>query len=880
MEFRIESRLDEPIVVGFGTAFLLKGWCFHPFKKVKKLEVLVDDKAYTVSRHSLTRFDVLRDRDSDLVTNGNALNSGFSIVLPFSPVDSPKTVRLSARATLNSGKPEVMELGELQLVPVVDSQKGSKVARVAICLITHNPDSVQLSKLLDSLRAQTFQDWTLLISDDGSEDSYLQRLKGLAKGEPRVQLFLNEEGESSYRYFERALRRVPDASELVAFLDQNDAWLPNKLEQMVGAMKAGVDLVYSDASVVGMDGVETYGLHLESALLANSVPLGACTMRRSLLESILPLPPKITQGRPEDWFVVAAAAAGKSVHVPLALTTLGEPKPVLDDVNLPTTTAARGYLSEFAWMDEPMSVRSSPDSVLARRSEHVWLSERTALWAEVLKQRGKFLDAPARQTVEHAAGILSGGRKSFTFAQKVSKAEPSLTGAAWLAHFALASESMLSGFTQRQRTDVLANLRAIWGIGGRKAAAVGGPGLDRAKAEVDFIPSKIAPLNLDISEDHPRRVNIVTSTIDFRYLFGGYFAVFSLALKLNQAGFKVRLVLTDPVDYRPAFWRQEIKKYHGLAGFFDVVEVAPNYERNPLEVSSKDQFIATSWWTAFAAHSGAEQLGLKRFIYLSQDFEPFFYPASSFYALALQSYSFPHYAIFSTEYLREYSRVHGHGVFKEGREKGDANSVSFPNAIKAPTPKRERLERTGKRRVLVYARPEDHANRNCFQLAALGLTEAVKQGHFERDQWELHGIGSVQIVGSMKLTNKADLQLLPKVSLTEYYNMLPNYDVGLSLMLTPHPSLVPMDMAASGLVTVTNTFDIKTKDKLEKISSNLVVVEPTIDGIRDGLIEASTRVEDIDARMSGTKLNWARSWDEAFDEEFVRKVVGWIDAEA
>ena len=39
------------------------------------------------------------------------------------------------------------------------------------------------------------------------------------------------------------------------------------------------------------------------------------------------------------------------------------------------------------------------------------------------------------------------------------------------------------------------------------------------------------------------------------------------------------------------------------------------------------------------------------------------------------------------------------------------------------------------------------------------------------------------------------MELLPRVSLEEYQLLLPGYDVGLSLMLTPHPSLVPLETA-------------------------------------------------------------------------------------
>lgn len=876
MEYAIESRFDEPIAVGRGSAVLLKGWCYHPSKRLRKLEVLVDGKPYPVARHSLTRFDILRDRDTDLVGNGNALNSGFAVLLPLDQVFAPETVRLTGRASFTGGT-EDMDFGVLQLVPGPSSEEDLRPARVAICVITHNPPAGQFEKLVESLRSQSFQDWTCLVNDDESEPASLETIRRAVGEDSRFQLLSNGQQESSYEYFERALWRVPAESEFFALCDQGDVWMPNKLEQCVAAMKQGVDMVYTDAAVAGEEGVPARELQLESALLTNLISAGACLFRRSILEAVLPVPPRTPQSKPDDWLVCVGAASGGVVHVPLALSTLAESKvPTLEERNIAPVSRGKAMLSELSWMDEPMADRSSPESLVAQRVENVWLPERVALWSLILLQRGK-ASSPKRKLLETAACILDSNKSSASFAQRAARASKEARDAGWVAHFALSAERLLSGFTQRHRADVLGNLRSYWGIAGRKPAMSGGPGLDRAKAEIDFIPQKIAPLCLDISPEHPRRVNIVTSTIDFRYLFGGYFAVFSLALKLNAAGFRVRLVLTDPVDYKPAFWKREIKKYHGLSNFFDVVEVAPNFERNPLPASPTDQFIATSWWTAFAAHSGAQQLGLERFIYLSQDFEPYFYPASSFYALAMQSYTFPHHAIFSTEFLREYSRTHGYGVFKEGREAGDANSVSFPNAITAPTPKRERLERTGKKRLLVYARPEDHANRNCFQLAALGVAEAAKEGCFPREEWEIHGIGSVQIFGTLKLTNREEMQLLPKVSLSEYYNLLPTYDVGLSLMLTPHPSLVPLDMAASGLVTVTNTFDIKTKEKLQPISSNLVVVEPTIEGIKYGLMEASHRAGDIDARMAGTKLNWARSWDEAFDPDFVQKVVGWIN---
>ena len=85
------------------------------------------------------------------------------------------------------------------------------------------------------------------------------------------------------------------------------------------------------------------------------------------------------------------------------------------------------------------------------------------------------------------------------------------------------------------------------------------------------------------------------------------------------------------------------------------------------------------------------------------------------------------------------------------------------------------------------------------------------------------------------------LTLVPRVSLAEYQMLLPRYDVGLALMLTPHPSLVPLEMAAAGLVTVTNTYANKTAETLRSLSSNVVPVAPNIEAIAAGIREAAGR---------------------------------------
>ena len=96
-------------------------------------------------------------------------------------------------------------------------------------------------------------------------------------------------------------------------------------------------------------------------------------------------------------------------------------------------------------------------------------------------------------------------------------------------------------------------------------------------------------------------------------------------------------------------------------------------------------------------------------------------------------------------------------------------------------------------------------------------------------------------------------------------------------MLTPHPSLVPLEMASAGMATVTNSFENKTPAELEAISPNLIVAEPSLDALADALSAAVERVEDLDARAQGSHVRWSRSWAESFDDELMERVEGLLE---
>ncbi len=99
--------------------------------------------------------------------------------------------------------------------------------RVSIVMPTYNRADTLL-RAVESVRAQTFQDWELVLVDDGSTDATRDVLAGVT--DPRVRVFSQENrgvGGARNRAFEEV------RGDLIAFLDSDDAWTPHHLRMAV-----------------------------------------------------------------------------------------------------------------------------------------------------------------------------------------------------------------------------------------------------------------------------------------------------------------------------------------------------------------------------------------------------------------------------------------------------------------------------------------------------------------------------------------------------------------------------------------------------------------------------------------------------------------------
>ncbi len=813
--------------------------------------------------------------------------SGFWGIVPIGPrADHQSECELGLTAELETGGAAVAPLARIRTVssvhnPVALTNPEGVGPFVAICMATYNPPDDLLMRQLDSIRAQTHRNWVCLVSDDCSRRQSFETLRAMIGDDARFVLSRAPRRLGFYRNFERALSMAPRSAAYVAIADQDDFWHEDKLATLL--MEIGdAQLAYSDARIVARDGElisETYWSRREnnhsnllSLLVANSVTGAASLLRRELLDCALPFPPAQFAHYHDHWIALTALAGGE-------IRFIG--RPLYDYVQHGSASLGHATANQMPALRERFASlrRRGPRERIRKWRMHYFVDiARLMQFATVLQMRCQDeMSARKRRAMRRflrsdaswlALANLSrrGLRELFGHSETL--------GAEWMLFGALVWRRMLSASARdlpqrRLRLDALPP--SSLAPGPARAGAIGaGP--------ARVVAQKIEPLELELREDASRRVNLLIPTVDLEHLFAGYIAKFNLARRLAERGAKVRIVTVDPTPSLPRSWRRQLESYEGLGGLTDRVEVLFGRESAGIEVSGSDAFIATTWWTAHIARRALEQLGGRRFLYLIQEYEPFTFPMGTYAALARASYDGPHYALFSTELLRDYFRAHRVGVYAGGVAAGDLESAVFENAITnvEPPPRSELAARTT-RRLLFYARPEPHAARNMFELAILALSKALQDGAFQRG-WQLRGIGTAQSRRSLALGEGAELDLLPRVGQDQYAAMLREHDVGLALMYTPHPSLVPIEMASAGMLTVTNSFENKTPPRMAAISPNLITAEPTIDSVAGALALASRQVTDIDRRLVGSEVRWSREWDQSLDDRLLARIERFLAA--
>lgn len=105
-----------------------------------------------------------------------------------------------------------------------------------VSVITPTYNSARFIKeTIESVQNQIFNEWELIIVDDGSTDNTIDLVKEKIKKDKRVKLLINDINIGAAKSRNKAIKVA--AGRYIAFLDSDDLWLPNKLEVQVNFME-------------------------------------------------------------------------------------------------------------------------------------------------------------------------------------------------------------------------------------------------------------------------------------------------------------------------------------------------------------------------------------------------------------------------------------------------------------------------------------------------------------------------------------------------------------------------------------------------------------------------------------------------------------------
>ena len=109
--------------------------------------------------------------------------------------------------------------------------------RVSVVIATYNREPL-LKIAIDSVLSQTYQDYEIIVADDGSSDNTAELVSSYTQngvpGADRIRYFYQKNQGKSVA-LNRALAHA--RGEWVAFLDSDDYWLPEKLEKQLCAIE-------------------------------------------------------------------------------------------------------------------------------------------------------------------------------------------------------------------------------------------------------------------------------------------------------------------------------------------------------------------------------------------------------------------------------------------------------------------------------------------------------------------------------------------------------------------------------------------------------------------------------------------------------------------
>mgnify|MGYP002869849148 CR=1 FL=1 len=188
---------------------------------------------------------------------------------------------------------------------------------ISVCMATYNGEQFVGQQIL-SILPQLGENDELVISDDGSTDSTITTIEQI--NDKRIRLLHNEKHGFKWNFLNALVHSKGD----ILFLsDQDDVWLPGKVEACLSALQ-NADLIVHNSSLADRElnvWCESFFdfYHSGPGIIKNSLNntyFGACmAMHRRVFEASLPFPLTDEIGH-DIWLGLVAEMVGKVCFLP------------------------------------------------------------------------------------------------------------------------------------------------------------------------------------------------------------------------------------------------------------------------------------------------------------------------------------------------------------------------------------------------------------------------------------------------------------------------------------------------------------------------------------------------------------------------------------
>lgn len=125
--------------------------------------------------------------------------------------------------------------------------------KVSIGIPSYNHEKY-ISETIESILNQTFQDFEIIITDDGSSDNSLDVIKSFS--DPRIKLFVFDENQGACKAVNNCIKN--SRGEYFAYVSSDDVWEKDKLEKQVKFLDKNPHFpaVFTKVTIIDEDGKE------------------------------------------------------------------------------------------------------------------------------------------------------------------------------------------------------------------------------------------------------------------------------------------------------------------------------------------------------------------------------------------------------------------------------------------------------------------------------------------------------------------------------------------------------------------------------------------------------------------------------------------------